>query len=457
MKLPPHLIQRQTLGGFLAAALLLVLVSATGAFALQGWEESANWVTHTYRVIVEIEALARSFEQTETARRGFLATGDETFLSERQVAVGGLREHFDALASLVPDNPAQAQRLQQLREAVAQHTSEGDKLIELARSQGLEVARRTFLTSGPLDAERDLETRLTEMSQVEYSLLGARNRADTRYESLVVGAFAALLLVMAAVLGWLFVRLRRDLSDRFAQEASLQQANTALKAANRELESFSYSVSHDLRSPLRAIDGYAQMLDEDYSAQLGEEGRRYIRIVREGSQRMAALIDDLLAFSQLNRKSLSRRTVDMTALARQAAEEAVAECTGAVPSVRIDELPAASGDPAMLQQVWMNLVSNAIKYSAKSQAPAVHISGARDDAQLRYEVKDNGVGFDMKYADKLFGVFQRLHATGEYPGTGVGLAIVQRIVLRHGGTVSAHGVRGEGATFGFTLPVEVER
>jgi light-regulated signal transduction histidine kinase (bacteriophytochrome) len=280
-------------------------------------------------------------------------------------------------------------------------------------------------------------------------------RADDFRAGVLSSAFAALLITATTLLAWLFLRIRREMAERKQQSAALDRANCALEAANRELESFSYSVSHDLRSPLRAIDGYAQMLEEDYGAQLDEIGRRYIRTVRTGSQRMAALIDDLLAFSRLSRQSLNRQTVDMTALARRAAAEVLEGQPEPKPAVTIAELPPVPGDPALLRQVWTNLIGNAVKYSSKSTTPEVQVRAAAQGRLVRYEVQDTGVGFDMKYADKLFGVFQRLHSLDDYPGTGVGLAIVQRIITRHEGAVTAQGERGKGATFGFTLPTEV--
>jgi light-regulated signal transduction histidine kinase (bacteriophytochrome) len=289
----------------------------------------------------------------------------------------------------------------------------------------------------------------------ELTLLAARQRIDDWWGNVLLTAFMVLLISGTAVLTWLCRRIRREMAERKRQTAALDRVNLSLETANRELESFSYSVSHDLRSPLRAIDGYSQMLEEDYGAQLDETGRRYIRTVRSGSQRMAALIDDLLAFSRLSRQSLNRQTVDMTALARRAAAEVLEGQPEPKPAVKIAELPPAAGDPALLRQVWTNLIGNAVKYSAKSAAPQVQIRAATEGRLVRYEVQDNGVGFDMKYVDKLFGVFQRLHSAEEYPGTGVGLAIVQRIINRHEGAVTAQGERGKGATFQFTLPTEV--
>ena len=229
----------------------------------------------------------------------------------------------------------------------------------------------------------------------------------------------------------------------------VRSRTAALEAANRDLESFSYSVSHDLRAPLRAIDGFAGMLEEDHAARLDEEGHRLLGVVRTNARRMGQLIDDLLAFSRLGRHQPASERVDMTRMAGEVA----GELRGArAVSVDVSPLPPAQGDAALLRQVWINLVGNALKYSAKKADARVAIGGREESAQNVYWVRDNGAGFDMRYADKLFGVFQRLHRTEEFEGTGVGLAIVQRIVARHGGRVWAEAKPGEGACFSFSLP-----
>jgi signal transduction histidine kinase len=234
-------------------------------------------------------------------------------------------------------------------------------------------------------------------------------------------------------------------------ESRVQERTAELEATNKELESFSYSVSHDLRAPLRAVDGYARMLEEDHGARLDEEGRRLLGVVRAASARMGKLIDDLLAFSRLGRQAPQRRLLDMTALAR----EVLAELNGAgLARIELAALPAASADPALLRQVWSNLIGNALKYSGKRSDARVQIGGDQDPEESVYWVRDNGVGFDPRYAAKLFGVFQRLHRAEEFPGTGVGLAIVQRVMARHGGRVWAESTLGEGACFYFSLPRE---
>jgi light-regulated signal transduction histidine kinase (bacteriophytochrome) len=232
-----------------------------------------------------------------------------------------------------------------------------------------------------------------------------------------------------------------------------------LEAANKELEAFSYSVSHDLRAPLRAIDGFALMIEEDYADRLDDEGRRLLSVVRDSARRMGALIDELLAFSKYGRQAINLASTDMNSVVREVWVEiergAASAPSAATPIVfQLSAIPAAPADRPLIKQVWTNLLSNAAKYSGKSPQPVVEVSAEETDREIVYRVKDNGAGFDMKYYDKLFGVFHRLHSTAEFPGTGVGLAIVQRIVIRHGGRVWAEGAVGAGASFFFSLPKE---
>jgi len=242
--------------------------------------------------------------------------------------------------------------------------------------------------------------------------------------------------------------LNAELERRVARRTEL------LTEANRELEAFSYSVSHDLRAPLRAIDGFSRILSEEKGSQLDDEGRRLLGIVSGNARKMGQLIDDLLAFSRSSRAEMRRTEVDMTSLARAAfAEARLAAPSGERVELRLANLPPAQGDPDLLRQVWVNLVGNAVKFSALVEAPVVEIEGAVEGRRIVYRVRDNGAGFDMAYAHKLFGVFQRLHAPSEFAGTGVGLALARRIVARHGGDVSAEGAVGRGATFSFWLPL----
>jgi PAS domain S-box-containing protein len=233
----------------------------------------------------------------------------------------------------------------------------------------------------------------------------------------------------------------------------LKEATAQLEAVNRELDGFARSVSHDLRAPVRAVDGFAQLLEEDHAAQLDEEGRRLLAVVRRSSRNMGQLIDDLLSFSRVSRQQREPVWVAMRELARAAASDARAAEPGRTIEVDLGELPDIEGDRAMLRQVWVNLLSNAVKYTRCRPAATIRVTGEVREGFAHYVVADNGTGFDPRFQDKLFGVFQRLHAAEEYEGTGVGLALVKRIVERHGGVVGAEGEPGRGATFSFALPV----
>jgi signal transduction histidine kinase len=262
------------------------------------------------------------------------------------------------------------------------------------------------------------------------------------------------------------LHLVQDLADRAALaidngrlleslEKRVLERTKELESANRELEAFSYSVSHDLRAPLRAIDGFSCILQEDHADGLDDEGRRMLGVIRKNTQRMAQLIDDLLRFSRLGRQAMS--AVELHT--RPMAEELAEEIRGAWPSraldFRIGELPPVVADRNLMRQVWRNLLDNAVKYTRDRPIAIVEVSGAVVDGEARFTVTDNGAGFDPRYAGKLFGVFQRLHRASEFDGTGVGLALVHRIVAKHGGRVWAEGRLNEGATFGFALPCRI--
>jgi light-regulated signal transduction histidine kinase (bacteriophytochrome) len=246
-------------------------------------------------------------------------------------------------------------------------------------------------------------------------------------------------------------QVQHDITERKQAEEKLEHSNTQLAATNKELEAFSYSVSHDLRAPLRTIDGFSQALLEDYPDKLDEQGKDYLQRVRSASQRMGVLIDDLLKLSRLSRSEMHKESVDLSALV----EEIAAELQQTQPERHVELVISrgltASGDRQLLRVALVNLLGNAWKFTGKRQQARIEFGATQNGDKKAYFVRDNGAGFDMTYANKLFGAFQRLHETTEFPGTGIGLATVQRIIHRHGGSVWAEGAMGEGATFYFTL------
>ena len=234
-------------------------------------------------------------------------------------------------------------------------------------------------------------------------------------------------------------------------EQRVSERTAELELANHELESFSYSISHDLRAPLRAINGFAKVLAADYAAQLDKDAASLLTRITQNAARMSRLIEDVLEFSRVGRGTLNAKRIDMRALIDDVSAELQAS-SGTKAQIRIGELPPATGDAIVVRQIWQNLIGNALKFSRNAAQPQIEIAGGKRDGMVEYLIRDNGAGFDAAYADKLFGVFQRLHTASEFEGTGIGLAIVRRIVQRHGGSISAEGAVGAGATFRFTLP-----
>lgn len=272
--------------------------------------------------------------------------------------------------------------------------------------------------------------------------------------------FIAIALVFVSAMGWFLWRaiqrnalrpLQAEIARRELVEVELRRRGLDLEAANKELDAFCYSVSHDLRSPLRAIDGFSQVLREDYAGELDAQGQTILARICAATQRMGLLIDDLLRLSRLSTQALAPAAVDLSAMAREVADELVRHEPGR--SVELSIMPGitAQGDPSLLRSVVENLLGNAWKYTAKHREAKIEFGVQQQNGEFVYFVRDNGVGFDMQYAGKLFGAFQRLHKPEDFPGAGIGLALVARIIRRHGGRIWPEAQPGHGATFYFTL------
>lgn len=302
------------------------------------------------------------------------------------------------------------------------------------------LGKSVFELIHPEDIERTLLA-ISEKLSIGEKLISFENRYRSKE-----GAYHWFLWnAVPAVEKGIMYGFARDITER-------KQTDEKLKHLNQELEAFTYSVSHDLRAPLRSISGYAQILKEDYVDKLDEEAKRITNIVVTSARRMGQLIDDLLDFSRMGRKELSRANVNMKELVDTIVIELTTQENGRKLNIRVLPLESSHADRSMLRQVWTNLVSNALKYSQKKELTEIEIGSYDEDGVTCYYIKDNGAGFDMRYVDKLFGVFQRLHKMNEFEGTGIGLALVKRIIQRHGGNVWAEGKVGQGAKFYFTIP-----
>jgi signal transduction histidine kinase len=430
----------------------------------------------------------------------YRATGDpgiQTLFSED---IQGLRTHASELLRLTADNPNQ----QRILNSLAAMMDEQSQALERAMRESTTAATSGLAGNLPLDAllPEKLRQAFEALESNERQLLATRSAAlqsnlrQSRF-ILVLAAFLAFtVLGMAGILirreivarteierglhtaqellGMKYeeqgVELRQVLSDLYAQIRARQSAEEELRVANeelenrvaqrtaelqhtnQELEAFTYSVSHDLRAPLRHMDGFSKILQNEYRQDLPTEAQHYLDRVRNASAHMTALVEDLLSFSRLGRQAAQKKRIPLGVLVQEARNELAGD--DRVPAIdwKIAELPVVEGDPALLRQVLINLLSNAVKFTRDTTRPEIEIGSRQEGEDTVVYVRDNGAGFDPRYADKLFGVFQRLHRQDEFPGTGIGLAMVQRIIHKHNGRVWADSRIGHGATFYFSLP-----
>jgi light-regulated signal transduction histidine kinase (bacteriophytochrome) len=351
------------------------------------------------------------------------------------------------LRELIADNPLQLKTLAVVAPLIEQRIKSLREAIDLHDGDRSAAPGSVYSPDGP-DQMEEINSIITGMTRQEESLLAIRlsDAARSNRLLLVAGLAGTSLVVGLAIISIMAIR-------RMAAGALLDsvQRGDELQAAVNELDAFSYSVSHDLRAPLRAVDGYSRILLKHHSANLTGEAREYLQGVRDSAVQMGQLVDDLLAFSRLSRTPLNKTRVATAAIVDQVIQEVRKQAGERHVNFCVGHLPPMLGDASLLKQVFTNLIGNSFKYTRLRKDATVEIGSREVDGERVFFVRDNGVGFDMQYVDKLFGVFQRLHRAEEFEGTGVGLAIVQRIIHRHGGRVWAEAAIDQGATFSLTM------
>ena len=468
---------------FIVPALLLV---ATVIVALNAWFafravgsllDSEHWVEHTWQVINKVERIMSSAKDAETGNRGYLISGDEAYLEPYNDAIRELPKELDDFQHLTSDSPTQQARITEMRAVLEQRLALLQQGIDLRRG-GTKDMVRPLVLSGTGKVEMDHLRRIAdEMEAEERSLLAIRTvhaAADRRRTRYTIGLASGLDFLLI-VLMFRFLANERRLriaSELDAQRLAVARAETEeraeevralnttleqrvelrtaeLQSINRELEAFSYSVSHDLRAPLRTIDGFSLALEEDYAGAVDATGRDYIHRVRTGVQRMGQLIDALLQLSRITRADITRESLDFSELAESVASNLLEENRGLDITFHIEPGLRAEGDPKLLRVALENLLGNAVKFSAKKKSAVVDFGW--DKEKNAWFVRDDGAGFDMHYADRLFSAFNRLHGDKDFKGSGIGLATVARVIHRHHGEIWADSVIDNGATFWFTL------
>jgi len=462
-------LERNTTWGF-GVAMLTLLTSAGISYHFTGlFEASSQWVGHTQDVLRELQGMSTSNLAMQSALRGYLISGEQGYIDDIGRAKILLKGHFDAVRQLTVDNPKQQLRLDRFLPKLNEEIGFIDHTVAVYSKSGREAALDYFKgETGPKIAAQ-FRVMARAMRDEELKLLAMRSEAAalaerTAFLVLPLGTFLSLALLAVGLFFLNAGDYERDKAEKLLQisfreielmknelEIRVAERTRQLEVSNKELEAFSYSVSHDLRAPLRAVDGFSQAVLEDFGPLIPLEGHRQLSVIRAATQKMGDLIDDLLAFSRLSRQPLSLRPVQTEAIVQSVLSDLKSQMVGRDVRVTVAPLPECDSDQTLLKQVWVNLLSNALKYTSKREHATVEVGCMDQKGEQVFFVRDNGTGFDMKYSDKLFGVFQRLHREDEYEGTGVGLAIVQRIVHRHGGRIWADAAVGVGATFYFTL------
>jgi signal transduction histidine kinase len=432
---------------FLIVAIFLVVFFLCYQ-SLRRIDTDEYWEVHSYQVIGDTNNLLSDLENMETGQRGYVITGQQSFLEPYTVALPDVDKQFQALQALTADNAVQQQYLSTLKPLLAAKSADLQNSISLRTNEGFAVAQANVATDQGKAIMDSIRAVVANMQTEETSLLQTRTNDLAQ-----TNAATEAIVIWGSIIGLLAALLVDYIINRFVIGEIVQKPllEAALKA-NKEMEAFSYSVSHDLRAPLRAIDGFTQILVEDHSEKLDDEGKRIAGIIRASTKQMGTLIDDLLAFSRLGRQEIKKIPINMDVLADETYKAIKQDSPNRNIELVMGALPDVNGDMDMIRQVWVNLFTNAIKFTGKKEKAKIEVGSTSDGDMVTYYMKDNGAGFDMRYIGKLFGVFQRLHSIEEFDGNGIGLSNVKRIIERHGGKVWAEGKVGEGATFYFALP-----
>jgi signal transduction histidine kinase len=457
--------EQKILAGFILSFLLLVGVGILGYRIAKTAIQTAQWVTHSQEVLNRLERAWSDVLAAENAARGSLLTGDPQFVPRYQSALTDARESANRVRELTADNLSQQLLANRLGPALDQVSAAFASTIEHGTGRGPRE-----LVPGDLQREeqavakaRDL---IAEMETEERRLLASRTQMTQQHATrmiaviLLTDGLAACFVIIAGVLIHLDFKARKRVQedrDKFFSlsrdlNENLQLRASQLEAANKELEAFCYSVSHDLRAPLRHMTSFVHLLKTHPTMSPDQDSLLLLDNIARAARQMGRLVDDLLGFSKMARTEMTRQDIDLRALVLEVRRDLEPEAAGRKVEWRIGDLPAVTADQAMLKIVLTNLLSNALKYTRPRPLAKVEVGSSETEFEHIIFVADNGVGFEMKFANKLFGVFQRLHDGSEFEGTGIGLANVSRIILRHGGRVWAESEPEKGSRFYFSLP-----
>ena len=447
-------IERRVLMGFGLVFAGIVVISAISYRNTTVLIENSQFDTKSHELVQLLGSVEGALDAAESNHRRYLVTGDESYLTAYRTVIERMPEYLRYLRGLTNEGGQQQDRVAILEQLITGQLGAEARAIAQRKKHGYEGVRHLALSGAGKNEIDEIRRLMTELDTVEQRALQTRvaqSAGSTQNTIALLGLGAFLQFVLLASV---YVLIHHDVTERRRVAKELRSRGELLQAANKELEAFSYSVSHDLRAPLRHIDGYAALLSKAAGDALNEKAQRYLQTISGSAKQMGQLIDDLLVFSRMGRQDMLQTTVSLDQLIKTVLHDLRLDLQGRAISWTMHPLPNVSGDPAMLRQVFVNLISNALKFTATRPEAKIEIGVAKQGPRdVEVFVRDNGVGFDMQYVGKLFGVFQRLHRNDEFEGTGIGLANVRRIIHRHGGRTWAEGALDQGATFYFSLPL----
>jgi len=447
-------IERRVLAGFSLVFVGVLIITWISYRTTDILITNSGLDTRSHELVQLLDNIDVSMNDAEDNNRRYLVTGEASYLEAYKKVVRQKPMFVTYLKELTEGSPEQQDRVRLLNQMMEWQLKAESRAIAALQDGGFKAVKKMALEGA---AKRELEVIrqiIMEMQSYEQQALRRRvlqSAAGTTNTIILLGVGALLQLILLASVYYL---IRHDITERRRAAVELKRRGELLEAANKELEAFSYSVSHDLRAPLRHIDGYAALLRKSVDQSLNEKAARYLQTISDSAKQMGQLIDDLLVFSRMGRQEMLHTLVSLDQLIKDVLHDLRLDLKERQISWTIGPLPEVPGDPAMLRQVFMNLIANAVKFTSTRPKAMIEVGvHQRTSTEVVVFVRDNGVGFDMQYASKLFGVFQRLHRADEFEGTGIGLANVRRIVHRHGGRTWAEGVPDQGATFYMALPL----
>ncbi|QVL31406.1 CHASE3 domain-containing protein [Telmatocola sphagniphila] len=437
---------------FWGAGLLLALLATGFLFSYANTRrlrESEIWVSHTQEVLDVSEKILRRLVELESGVRGFLITDDEQFLIDALEIEQNLQHQAEEIRLLTADNPSQIRRIEELRPLYMQLRTTLKELTELRR-EDFEKARTLFASKKHERELRALRNLLEEFQKEERELLSVRQERDNRSYLIAMSFIFGNSIAGLTGLGVFYTYVYRNFQERQRSTRAYQKLSEDLSKSNGELEQFAYVASHDLQEPLRAISGCVQILKKRYQGKLDASADELIRHTVEGAERMQTLINDLLAYSRVTTQGKELSLIESSEPVQRALESLSSAIAETQAEIQVGPLPAVQADTTQLTRLFLNLISNAIKFC--KETPRIEVGAQKREKDWCFFVRDNGIGIDPTYFDRIFIIFQRLHNRAEFPGTGMGLAICRKIVERHGGQIWVESAPQKGSTFYFTVP-----